>query len=221
MNSSGDDLQQKLREAARHRTVLDVGGQRVAKVYALALLNAAQAHGQTEPVLQELAPLVQDVFLAQPEFEQFLSSGAIGRKQKDAVLHKTFGDRASQVLLNFLLVLNEHERLNILRDILKAAQELHQERTGRMRVEVRTASPLPDDQQERLRNELREAFQQEPVLSVRTDPDLIGGLIVQVGDWLYDASVRSRLVAIRNEIIERSSHEIQSGRDRFSSAIGN
>ena len=50
---------------------------------------------------------------------------------------------------------------------------------------------------------------------------LIGGLVVQVGDWLYDASVKARLDQLRNQILERSSHEIQSGRDRFSSDDGN
>ena len=41
---------------------------------------------------------------------------------------------------------------------------------------------------------------------------------MRIGDWLYDASVRTRLENLRNQLIERSSHEIQSGRDRFSSA---
>ena len=54
-------------------------------------------------------------------------------------------------------------------------------------------------------------------LLLHVDPDLLGGMVVWVGDWLYDASVRSRLESIRNQLIERSSHEIQSGRDRFSS----
>ena len=102
-----------------------------------------------------------------------------------------------------------------------ATQELRNERMGRMRVEVQSATPLPEDQRERLRRELKETFQREPLLSVRTDPELLGGLVVRVGDWLYDASVRVQLDSIRNQIIERSSHEIQSGRDRFSSADGN
>ena len=53
-------------------------------------------------------------------------------------------------------------------------------------------------------------FGREPVLDARVDPDLLGGLMVQVGDWLYDASVRTRLERIRNQLIERSSHAIQS-----------
>jgi F-type H+-transporting ATPase subunit delta len=77
--------------------------------------------------------------------------------------------------------------------------------------------PLEHDHQEQLLGELRQAFQREPILELRVESDLLGGLVVQVGDWLYDASVRSRIARIRNQLIERSSYEIQSGRDRFSS----
>ena len=58
------------------------------------------------------------------------------------------------------------------------------------------------------------------MLATKIDPDLLGGLVVRVGDWLYDASVRTQLETIRNQIIARSSHEIQSGRNRFSSPNG-
>ena len=218
---SSSDLHEKLQEAARQGTVLDVGEQRVAKVYAEALLNAAAKQGDVDGVVEEFESLVNDVFTRTPEFEALLSSGAIGRKQKDEVLRKTFADKLSPVFLNVLLVLSDHERLDMLRGILAAAQELRDERMGRMRVEVQSATPLPEDQRERLRRELKETFQREPLLSVRTDPELLGGLVVRVGDWLYDASVRAQLDSIRNQIIERSSHEIQSGRDRFNSADGN
>jgi F-type H+-transporting ATPase subunit delta len=55
-----------------------------------------------------------------------------------------------------------------------------------------------------------------PVPSYQVDPALIGGLIVQIGDDVYDASVRSRLQQLRNRLIEGRTHEIQSRRDQFS-----
>jgi F-type H+-transporting ATPase subunit delta len=88
-------------------------------------------------------------------------------------------------------------------------------------VQVRSAVPLADDQADRLRQQLRESLRLDPVLRTEVDPKLLGGIVVKVGDWLYDASVRARLDSIRKQLIERSSHEIQSGRDRFSVASGN
>jgi F-type H+-transporting ATPase subunit delta len=200
--------------------VADVGAHRVARVYAEALLNAAGSK-QQDAVVEELAALVRDVFKRQPQVEEFLSSGAISRDAKAGVIRSVFDGRTSDVFTNFLQVLNNHDRLDVLRPILTAARELANERAGRLPVVVRTAVPLPDDQRERLRAELRSTFKMEPLLDSQVDPELLGGMVVRVGDFLYDASVRARLESLRDELIARSSHEIQSRRDRFSSADGN
>jgi F-type H+-transporting ATPase subunit delta len=201
--------------------IADVSTQRVARVYAEALLNAAEKQGQSEQVLESLDSLIRDVFPAEPQLEAFLQSSAVGRERKAQLIDKVFEGKASQVFVDFLKVLNQHERLDLLRPILTAAKELRDQRAKRIRVEVRSAVPLADAQTNRLREQLRQNLQLEPVLQTEVDPDLLGGVVVRVGDWLYDASVRARLDSIRNQLIERSSHEIQSGRDRFSIASGN
>jgi F-type H+-transporting ATPase subunit delta len=195
----------------------DVGSQRVARIYAEALLKAADKEHQADAVFEELDALVRDVFPADVTIEAFLASSAISREQKAGVLRSVFGGRASELFLNFLLVLNNHDRLYLLRPIREAARELRDQRANRMRVWVRSAVPLADDQRERLKGQLQETFHHEPILETRVDPDLLGGLVVQVGDWVYDGSVRTQLETIQNQLIARSSHEIQSRRDRFSS----
>ena len=236
-------------EQPRHETVLDDATRRVARVYAEALLNAAAKRGQEQALLQELQALVGEVFARDPDCEAFLASAAIDRNRKAAVLRGAFEGRADELLVNFLLVLNEHDRLGALRAVAAVYRELYDERTGRMNVRVASAAPLSDEQQERLRQKLREQFQREPVLHTRLDPDsqdlgrparVIGvdkatdlAVIkidapsalptvklgnseqVQVGDWVWDASVRTRLDEIREQIIERSSHALQFGRNRF------
>jgi F-type H+-transporting ATPase subunit delta len=189
-----------------HETVLDAGSQRLARVYAVSLLQAADRRNETGRVLEELASLVEDIFRADPQFEAFLASGAISRKPKAEVIHRAFDGRASDTFRNFLLVLNDHQRLDMIRAIFEAVRELYYERTGRMRVMVTTAVPLPDDQRERLAQELRAKYHKEPMLTTKVDPALLGGLVVKVGDWLYDASVRTRLTNIRKQLIERGSH---------------
>jgi F-type H+-transporting ATPase subunit delta len=198
----------------------DVGAQRVAKVYAEALLNVADERGQMESVLDELNGLVADVFAADPVVETFLASPAVRQEPKAEVLRAVFSERASDLFLDFLLVLNEHERLDLLRPIAQAYRDLYDEKVRRVRVRVRSAVVLPDDQRTRLEETLRETLRQEPILETRIDPEMLGGLIVKVGDWQYDASVRTTLKTLSDQIIARSSHEIQSGRDRFSSADG-
>jgi F-type H+-transporting ATPase subunit delta len=142
----------------------------------------------------------------------------VGRQDKERVIRDVLGPQASQTFLDFLLVVNRHERLNLLRVILHALRALLDQRARRIRVQVRTTVPLPEDQRQRLQQELHDTFRLEPVLETEVDPDLLGGLVVRVGDWVYDASVRTQLHNIRNQIIERSSYEIQSGRNRFSAS---
>jgi len=197
-------------------TTTDVSAQRIARVYAEALLNAAEKRGQVEGVLDDLEALVRDVFQREPQLEAILASGAIGRGHKRRLIERAFAGRADDVFITFLLVLNEHERLDLVRPILVAARALRDERAQKVRVEVQSAVPLPDDQRERLRQQLQARLRKQPILETRIDPDLIAGVVVRVGDWVYDASVRTQFSKIRNQLIERSSHEIQSGRDRFS-----
>jgi F-type H+-transporting ATPase subunit delta len=195
-----------IQEAARQETVLDSSEQRVASGYAEALLTASDRRNETDSVMQEFDSLLTDVLPTEPRFEEFLSSGAIGRIPKAEAIRNAFSARASEIFLNFLLVLNDHDRLDLLRGIYRAAKNIYDRRAGRVPVVVRSAVPLPDEQRDHLLKRLRETLKKEPVLSLRVDPDLLGGMTVQVGDWVYDNSVRTRLDELRKQLIERGSH---------------
>jgi F-type H+-transporting ATPase subunit delta len=214
----GPDLPPVLGEAPLEGTA-DVGAQRVARVYAEALYNAATEAGQTEAVVEEMHSLIHDVFRGHPDLETLIGGSAIGRTAKEAVIRKAFEGRSSSLFLQFLLVLNRHDRLELLRPILSALHQIDDEKKNRVPVQIRSAVPLSDDQRDKLVAQLRQSLQADLKLDLRVDPDLLGGLIVRAGDYVYDHSVRSQLLAIRKELIERSSHEIQSRRDRFSSPV--
>jgi F-type H+-transporting ATPase subunit delta len=197
----------------------DVGAQRIAHVYAEALYKAAAAKGQIADVLEECHSLIQDVFQAHPQLEVLVAGSAIGRTVKEEVLKKAFQGRCSELFFNFLLVLNNHDRLGLLRPILTALRQIDDARNRRIRVQVWTAVPLPDDQRDHLAAQLGQRLQGQLTLDLRVDPDLLGGLVVRTGDYVYDQSVRTQLRYMCKELIERSSHEIQSRRDSFSSAV--
>ena len=203
-------------EPPKHETVFDDATQHVAGVYAEAFLNAGRKSGQVEELIADLDALVNQVFAADPGLELFFTSRAVSRDRKAAALRGAFQSRASDLFLNFLLVLNAHDRLDAIRSIAATVRDRHEEQTGKVRVEVRSAVPLTDEQQEKLRQQLRASLGREPVLETRVDPALLGGLTVQIGDTLYDGSIRTRLEQIRNQLIERSSYAIQSQRNRFS-----
>ncbi len=200
---------------------INVGAQQLAGVYARALLDAALTHGQTEAVLVEFDSFIDDVLDRNPRLETVLSSAMIGADDKNALLDKVFGGRASPLFLNFLKVLGRHGRLDILRPIGQAAHALDDERRGIVRVQVAAAVPLDDALQQELTDSVRKMLGGVPVLAAEVRPELVGGMMMRVGDTVYDGSISTRLERIRQLMIDRSVHEIQSRRDRFGFTAGN
>jgi F-type H+-transporting ATPase subunit delta len=118
-------------------------------------------------------------------------------------------------LLNFLKVVSRHGRLDCLRAIRYIARKLYEEMQGNVRVRVTTATAVDPRQIEQIAATLGVTLGQRPILETRVDPALIGGAILRIGDTVYDGSVANQLQSIRQQMIDRSVHEIQSRRDRF------
>ena len=196
----------------------DVSSKRLATVYAEALLNAAEQAGQVAQVLEEIDSLIDDVFKDDRRLETLFAGAAVGRKARKEAIEKAFSGRACDVVYKFLLVLNDHDRLDLIRPVRRAVHELNDERARRLRVLVYSAVPLSDEFKGRVAATVQERFHLEPVLETYVDPALLGGLKLRIGDNVYDATVRTRIDNLRTQLIASSSHEIQSRRDRFSSA---
>jgi F-type H+-transporting ATPase subunit delta len=183
---------------------------RLARVYAEALMAAAEDAGQVDDVGGELEAVVRGVLDADPGVEAFLASPAVGRQAKTEALGRAFGDRASPLVRNLLGVLNKNGRLGLVRTVAAAYRDLLDQRAGRVRVRVATAVPLTDEQRDRLTNALAARLDKTPVLSATVDPELLGGLVVRVGDQVFDTSVRTRLETLRAQLLEQGSSYVRS-----------
>jgi F-type H+-transporting ATPase subunit delta len=190
---------------------------RLATVYAEALLDVADQRGEADEIGRELESVVREVLAESPEVERTFASPVVRRGVKEKLIDDAFKGKVSDLLFNFLHVLNSKDRLLLLRHVVAAYRDLLDQRHKRLRVRVRSAVPLDESHTETLRQEIAQATGLEPVISARVDPDLLGGMIVQIGDQVFDSSVRTRIDTIRNQLLARSSYEIQTGRDRFSS----
>jgi F-type H+-transporting ATPase subunit delta len=188
----------------------------VARRYAEALLSAADAENQAEAALEDLQTIDTEVLKRHPKFKQLLGSSQVSPAEKDRILVEIFGDRVSGVVLRFLRVLNRRGRLSSLGPMAREAAQIWDRRHKRIPVQVRTAVPLDEAQQTALRDQVTRMISATPVLQFTVDPTLIGGLVVQVGDQVSDASISNRLEQIRQRLIEGKTHEIQTRRDQFS-----
>jgi F-type H+-transporting ATPase subunit delta len=192
-------------------TALDPGvtRSRLVQVYAEALLGAAADAGKVDDVGRELAEFVQSV-LADPAVETYLVSPAVGRRAKTQAIEDALSGRVSDLVRNLFGVLNKNGRLGMIRPIAAAYRDLLEERAGNVRVRVGSAVALTDDQRKRLTDTLRARLKQTPVLSVTVDPNLLGGLVVRVGDQVFDTSVRTRLETLRNQLLEQGSSYVRN-----------
>ncbi len=187
----------------------------VARVYADAFLNAIPA-GQLDGALEEFRSFVEDVLDRHRDLSRLLLSGTVSRDQKLQLIDRIVKERASELFTNFLRVLARHDRIDLVRLILAQCEIEAEKRSGRKRVQVISAKPLSEGELGKIRERLAAELAIQPVLEPAVDPYILGGLRIRVGDTVYDGSLRARLTQLRHRVRERSLHEIQSGRNRFS-----
>jgi F-type H+-transporting ATPase subunit delta len=185
----------------------NVRAARIARVYADALLGVAGTDAQA--LGDELDALITGVLDKHPTVAAFLTSPAVTRRRREPVLEKAL-DGVSPTLKKFLGVLNRNNRLDLLREVAAAYRDLLDKRSGRVRVTVRSAVPLADAQRDDLRKSLAGSLKKDPVLVEKVDPDLLGGMVVQVGDKVYDSSVRSKLTALRSQLLSRGTNVVKA-----------
>lgn len=189
----------------------------VDKIYAQSLFELIEAQGgrggldELNQEIEQLSELVR----TERGLAEFMGSRIIGAKDKIRSLRAMFGGRVSPVLLNFLLVLARKERLNRTLQIFAAFDQMMQDRFGRIEVDLYTRHPLAPDQVESIRARLRDALKREPVIHSYTDAAMIGGIKMQVGDKLIDASVATRLRRMRELLITDGASEVRARFDRI------
>jgi|GEM_PF-102923 F-type H+-transporting ATPase subunit delta len=188
---------------------------RIPRTYAEALLAAGVARGVLAAVTSNFASFIRDLFPAVPGLEEYLDSPVLSKKSKDEFLVKMLDGRAEPLFLDFLRLLNQKDRLGLLRLIWEAYRNQLEHLFNRQRVLIESAIALTDEQKSRLSETLANIMKRTPVLVVRVKPELIGGLVIRTGDHVFDTSVRTKLQSYRTQLLARGTHEIQSGRDRF------
>lgn len=198
----------------------DPSAANVARVYADAYLNSAGPAGSAA-ALDEYRSFVDDVCRAVPDLERLLTSGSLSAEEHVGLIDRVIAPRATPLFANFLRVLARHRRLGLLRMILEIATREAERRAGKRRIQVRSAAPLTGEATKELEAKLAAAIAAEPILETTVDPSLLGGLIVRIGDTVYDGSLRTRLGQLNGRLRERCLHEIQRGRDRFCHSEGN
>ena len=149
--------------------------------------------------LQQFAKLLDD----QPDARRLLENPTMSGDRRSKLLNEIgrvlgFEKRVS----NFIGILVEKNRLELLDEILDAYRKLLDHRLGIVRAIVTAARPLDAAQQKELATKLAERTGKEIRMEVSVDASLIGGVVAQVGSTIYDGSVRTQLEAFKSRLVE-------------------
>jgi F-type H+-transporting ATPase subunit delta len=190
---------------------VDIAADRVAKVYAQAIVEAADAAGCRREVLAELGTLAREVLPQVPEAVAVFASPKVTTEEKGRIIDKLAGGRMQATTTNALHVLAHHGRLGMLAAVVAAAERLADERDGKRQATFTTAMPLDAAEQARIVAETEQSLAATLVPAFVVDPAIIGGLVVRVGDTIYDQSVATGLARIGGRLHQRNIHAIQTG----------
>jgi F-type H+-transporting ATPase subunit delta len=171
--------------------------------YAEALFEAARERDELEGVLEDLQEFA-DALEESEELRLFFYGGQIPEREKRRAIDAlTEGMKLST--RNFLKILSDNGREEILEEVLLRYEELVKEHLGRVEVEVTTAFELTDDEVDRLKERLARSLEgREVILRTSVDPNILGGAVFRFGGRMIDSSVRGRLASLREEMLERS-----------------
>ena len=182
----------------------------IAKVYAGAMLQLAEARKESDRLLEELAGL-SDHMEKDRDFEAFLTSPMVDTKKREKSLEKVFRGKLSDLCVDSLQIINRKERLALFGQIVEAFRLALEDIRGIVEVQVRTAHELSAELKSQGERFAAKLTGKKVVLVPRVDDSLIGGLVVQVGDKKYDMSVATQLRVLGEALHERSSREIHRG----------
>ena len=181
----------------------------IADVYAGALFNLAREQGRIADVRAELQELV---VLAdrEPTFAQFLASQVIDDDARSGSLDQMFRGQLSDLVLNTFQVMNRHGRAGLLRPLLRAFTLREQRASGQVEAIATSAVPLSEAERAQVIDAARKASGQEPLVEFTVDPAILGGLVLKIGDYRYDNSVRQKLHAARRRLHERAERGVHT-----------
>ncbi len=173
----------------------------IARRYAKALLEIG-IQQQTYDALGKELDRAAETLRASPELRNALENPVFSLDKRKLVMDELARRLAlSKTVRNFIMLLLDKGRIAALPDIARAHRALVDEHAGRVRATVTSARPLDPMLETRLKTALEKQSGKVVIFEKREDPTIMGGLITQLGDTVFDGSVRTQLEQLREELL--------------------
>jgi len=172
----------------------------IAQVYARSLFEVASEQSKLDTIKQQLDEFAQ-VLAQNREVAVFFFSPYFSADEKKDGLHRAV-QGADPVFINFLEALIERHRTPAIYRIRADFEALYDKANKLLPVQVTSAVPLDAELVESLGRRIGEQTGNEIELSTKVDPDIVGGIVLRVGDFVLDASIKTRLEQLRREVAQ-------------------
>lgn len=175
----------------------------VVRRYVRALFETALRSRGVDQVEDDLKAFEQ-IRRSVPALERVLRAPTIPTQRKRELVRHTFTDRVGPLTLRFLTLVIDRRREAILPDVYAEFQRLANAHRNIMTVEVTAATPLTDAERASLSGALARRTGKQVILQVHLDPELLGGVVLRMGDTILDGSVRTRLAQLKSRLLAGS-----------------
>ncbi|HSZ04218.1 MAG TPA: ATP synthase F1 subunit delta [Solirubrobacteraceae bacterium] len=175
----------------------------LAQVYGRSLFQVALEHGRLDELREQLGQFA-DALDQHRELAVFFFSPYFSSQEKRDALD-TLLDGADEIFINFLALLIENHRMPVIFRIRHEYERLWDEENRTLPVQITSAIALDDATTESLGRTIGERAGRKVTLAARVDPDILGGIIIRVGNSILDASIRNRLEQLRRHVAQGAS----------------
>jgi len=170
----------------------------IAQVYARSLFAVAKERGTLDVVREQLGQFA-DALDAERELSVFFFSPYFSTPEKIDALHKAVSD-ADEIVVNFLELLIEKHRMPAIFRVRRAFDRLWEDENKLLPVQITSAVALDPATAERIGQQVGEQTGRKVQLETIVDPEVIGGIVLRVGNSILDASIRTRLENLRKQV---------------------
>lgn len=177
-------------------------GSRAAIRYAKALMQMAQEKGALQSIISDVK-LIESTIGSSKELKNLLASPLVKSDQKQSILEAIFGSKVDALTKSFIQQVVAQNREGILYLICEQFIALYNEIHKIAKVELKTATAINDNTRDLILKTIKEKYQLSEIeLTASVDADLIGGLVLRIGDKQLDASIKGQLKNIENELVQ-------------------
>lgn len=173
----------------------------VSSTYAQALFEVALELDSLDQIRDELG-FITETFKTHPEFYEVFRTPKINKEERKDIIAKVFGESISKEVMNFLKILIDKRRGTAISGIYSEYVDMVDDHKGVVKAVVESAVALTEEEKAALTEKLAKVTGREVRLSSVVKPEVIGGLVVRIGDKVIDGSVKNRLDIMKDNLAQ-------------------